>query len=134
MGRVSGWALAVPLLLAACGGGNGQEAGPTSTRAAEEEPAEQPAADVVVVGTASFEFEPSEVEAEAGTISVAFTSAGGPHTFTLLLGGEPETVAQSFVPGKTDVGEVELEAGTYTFYCAVLDHREQGMEGTLTVS
>ena len=134
MGRVLGWAFVTPLLLVGCGGGNGQTTDATPTRAAEEVPAEEPVADVVVVGTASFEFEPSEVQAEAGTISVAFTSEGGPHTFTLELGREQETVAQSFVPGRTDIGEIELEAGTYTFYCAVLDHREEGMEGTLTVS
>lgn len=134
MGRIIAWTLAAPLLLASCGGGDGQTTEPTPTRAAEEEPAEEPVADVVVVGTASFQFEPSEVQAAAGTISVALTSGGGPHTFTLELEQGDETVAQSFVPGKTDVGEVELAAGTYTFFCAVLDHREQGMEGTLTVS
>jgi plastocyanin len=133
VGRVLRWTLAA-LLLAACGGGKGQDAEPTPTRPAEEVPAEERVADVVVVGTPSFEFEPSEVEAEAGTISVAFTSEGGPHTFTLELGAEDKTVAQSFHPAETDVGEIELEAGTYTFYCAVLDHREEGMVGTLTVS
>jgi plastocyanin len=135
MVRVLGWALAAPLLLAACGGANEQTTDPTPKQPAqEEEPAEEPAADVVLVGTADFRFEPQEVQAEAGTISVALTSEGGPHTFTLELEGEQETVAQVFAPGQTDVGEVELEAGTYTFYCTIPGHLEEGMEGTLTVS
>jgi plastocyanin len=134
MGRIIAWTLAAPLLLASCGGGDGQTTEPTPTRAAEEEPAEEPVADVVVVGTASFQFEPSEVQAAAGTISVALTSGGGPHTFTLELEQGDETVAQVFAPGETDVGEVELTAGTYTFYCAIPGHRAEGMEGTLTVS
>jgi plastocyanin len=125
------------LLLAACGGGGDETTEPEAQQT--ESPAgdmqtEAPAADVVLVGTASFEFQPSEVEAAAGTVSVAFTSEGGPHTFTLELEDGVETVAQSFSPGETDVGEIQLEAGTYTFYCAVLDHRAEGMEGVLTVS
>jgi uncharacterized cupredoxin-like copper-binding protein len=129
-------AVSVALVLGACGGGDSGStepaAEPTESPAAEQETA--PAADIVITGTASFQFEPSQVEAEAGTISVALTSKGGPHTFTMDLEEGPETVAQVFAPGETNVGEVELEAGTYTFYCVIPGHREEGMEGTLTVS
>ncbi|HEV3475631.1 MAG TPA: plastocyanin/azurin family copper-binding protein [Actinomycetota bacterium] len=128
-------ALVAALLLVACGGGE-----PTEPEAAQPDSpagdiqAEAPKADIVVVGTASLEFQPSEVEAEAGTVSVALTSEGGPHTFTIELEEGDETVAQVFGPGETDVGETEVEAGTYTFFCAIPGHREDGMEGTLTVS
>ncbi len=125
------------LLLAGCGGGADETPEPEAQQT--ESPAgdmqtEAPAADVVLVGTASLEFQPARVEAAAGTISVAFTSEGGPHTITFELEGADETVAQSFSPAETDVGKIRLEAGTYTFYCAVLDHRAEGMEGILTVS
>ena len=33
---------------------------------------------------------------------------------------------------QTDLS-VDLEAGEYTYYCPVGSHRQQGMEGTLTV-
>ena len=95
---------------------------------------EAPDADVALTGTISFEFVPSEVEAEAGTVSVALTSEGGPHTFTIELSEGDETVAQVFSGAETDIGEIDLEAGTYNFYCAIPGHREGGMVGTLTVS
>lgn len=128
--------LVAPLLLAGCGGGAGGDGdgGATAQPSPATTPAEEPAADVVIVGTASFEFVPSDVEAAAGTISVALTSEGGPHTFTLELDEGDETVAQVFSPGETDVGEVDLEAGTYTFVCVIPGHLEEGMEGTLTVA
>jgi plastocyanin len=134
MGRFLVVALSAQLLLAGCRGEDRGAMEPTPSRARSEEPAEEPKADVVVAATASARFEPSEVRAAAGTITVALTSKGGPHTFTVDLDPEPDTVAASYVPGKTGFGEIELAPGTYTFYCAVLDHRELGMEGTLTVS
>jgi uncharacterized cupredoxin-like copper-binding protein len=36
-------------------------------------------------------------------------------------------------PGATATVSANLRPGTYTFYCPVDSHREQGMMGTLTV-
>jgi plastocyanin len=36
-------------------------------------------------------------------------------------------------PGGTSAATADLKAGTYTFYCAVGQHRQNGMEGELTV-
>ena len=135
--RLPAVALVATLVLAACGGGGNETTAPEAEQT--ESPAgdmqtEAPDADVVVTGTNSLDFDPPGVEAEAGTISVALTSEGGPHTFTVELSEGDKTVAQVFAGGEPDIGEIELEAGTYTFYCAIPPHREQGMEGTLTVS
>jgi plastocyanin len=129
--RLSALAIAAALVLGACGGGEGE----SSSDSKAEQPAEQtetPAADIVILGTNSLTFEPSEVEAEAGTISVALSSEGGPHTFTVELDDGAETVAQVFSSGQPSSGEIELDAGTYRFYCSIAGH--DGMEGTLTVT
>lgn len=105
--------------LAACGGG-----GDTATEDVE--------ADVHVRGTTALAFEPSELEAEAGTISIALTSEGSlVHDVVVEEAGNTEVVEAR---GGTEVGTIDLDAGTYTFYCSVPGHRTAGMEGTLTVS
>ena len=108
-------ALVAALLLAACGGGGDETTEPKAKQT--ESPAgdmqtEAPDADIVVTGTNSLEFVPSEVEAEAGKISISLTSEGGPHTVTIELNEGAETVAQVFDGSQPDIGEIELEAGT----------------------
>ena len=107
--------------LAACGGG-----GEDATAAPDVE------ADVSVTGTDSLKFEPTELEAEAGEIAIELTS--GPaveHNVVIEQGDELVVEAAA---GQTNVGTVELDAGTYTFYCSIPGHRTAGMEGTLTAS
>lgn len=126
-------AIAATLVLAACGGGSGESVPePQATETADQ--TEAPEADVVLVSRVSLAFEPSEVEAEAGTITVAMTNEGGPHTFTIEHDDTTETVVQVFNSDETATGEIDLEAGTYTFYCVIPGHRDAGMEGTLTVT
>lgn len=113
--------LAAAVALAACGGGAGD--GPAGD-------ADGTAFDVL--GTDGLAFEPSELSAPAGEVTVELTSEPGVrHTFVIEELADREIVAVA--PGETASGTVELEPGTYTFYCSVPGHREAGMEGTLTV-
>lgn len=106
--------------LAACGGGG-------------DSASEDVEADVEVTGTDSLKFEPSELEAEAGTIAVGLTSGSSvEHNFVVEEAND--TMVVEAPAGQTNVGTIDLEAGTYTFYCSVPGHRTAGMEGTLTVS
>lgn len=115
-------ALAAVGALAACGGG-GNGGGPGGD--AEGTVLE-------VLGTDSLAFEPSELSAPAGEITVELASEEGiNHTFVIEELGDREVVAAD--AGETASGTVELEPGTYTFYCSVPGHRAAGMEGTLTV-
>lgn len=112
------------LVLGACGGddeGNGDGATDGGDGAAS----------VSVTGTDALRFEPSELSAAAGTITVELTSEEGVnHTFVVEdANGDQEVAAAD--PGQTDTGTIDLEAGSYTFYCDVPGHRDAGMEGTL---
>ncbi len=78
-------------------------------------------------------FEPDALSAPAGEIEITLENVGGvEHDFVVEEAGD-ELVVHSD-PGETNTGTIELEAGTYTFYCDVPGHREAGMEGTLEVS
>ena len=111
-------ALGVIAALAVVGcGGDGRDAGaPTRLEATE------------------FEFSPAEVTVELGE-----------HEFRIVNGGEVEHALEIHTPG----GEVKTgrvapgesatvaadlsEAGSYELYCPVGDHRQRGMEGSVTV-
>lgn len=119
--------LSAALLVAACGGG-----GQTTAPGGDQAPAGGGAM-LSVTGTDGLMFEPDRLSASAGEATVELTAQEGVrHTFAVegVKGGEPIVEAQ---PGQTATGSVQLEPGTYTFFCDVPGHREAGMEGTLTV-
>lgn len=88
---------------------------------------------VSILGTNDLAFDPPDVSAAAGEITVELTSGSGVnHTFTVETPDGDVEVAAAPVGG-SDSGTITLEAGTYTFYCSVGGHRDAGMEGTLTV-
>jgi plastocyanin len=82
----------------------------------------------------SFAYTEEDVTATAGKSTIEFDNPSSvPHDVVIEDEGG-ETVGQTeIITSDTDSAEVDLEAGTYTFYCSVPGHREGGMEGTLTV-
>ena len=117
--------IAGSLMLAACGG-DGDDAGNGNGAADGGE------ATVSVNGTDALAFDPDQLSAAAGSITVELTSEQAvEHTFVVEEASDTEVVAAA--PGETSTGTIELEAGSYTFYCDVPGHREAGMEGTLEV-
>ena len=116
---------AAALVLAGCGGGDDQADGQDGGDAAAS-------GDVVeVLGTDALAFEPEELTATAGEITVELTS-GDAILHTFVIDERDELVVEA-AAGATATGTIELEAGEYIFYCDVPGHREAGMEGTLTV-
>ena len=50
-----------------------------------------------------------------------------------IEGGGIEEETAEISPGESAVLEVNLDPGTYVLYCPVGDHKERGMDGTVTV-
>jgi len=79
-------------------------------------------------------FEPDGLQAQAGTITLAYENPSPVIHNVAIEDAEGETIAQSedVTDGSVELSE-ELAPGEYVFYCAIAGHREGGMEGTLTV-
>ena len=128
------------LALAACGGGSD-----TTSATVEETGGGGAEAEGGTAGTAAaiaFEanpegqlaFEEKEVTAKAGKDTVDLTNQSSvPHDVS-IEDSAGKTIAQTEIISEgSDSTSVELEPGTYTFYCSVPGHRQAGMEGKLTV-
>lgn len=71
----------------------------------------------------------------AGTTTFMVTNNGTvAHNFEIEGQGIEEEFEQNLQPGATATMQVDLQPGSYTVYCPVANHREQGMELALTVT
>lgn len=120
--RPARWVLALTVLLGACASGSSSKAKqPTG-----------PAVAAVAVSGRDFAFTPKRLTVPvAGIIEVTLKSTDGGHTF--VIQDVPGFKLSASSSGATDHGKVELKKGTYTFYCDVAGHRENGMVGKITV-
>jgi plastocyanin len=125
------------LLAAGCGedeeeGGGG---GAASTPEATEEAAGGGGGEALTLTAdpgGNISWEPGELSAAAGTVTIKLVNESSvPHAVE-VEGNGVEEETETVTGGETEL-TVDLEAGEYTFYCPVGQHRQNGMEGTLTV-
>ena len=140
-GLVALAATALTLGIAACGGDDdddsaGGRAEPATTQAA---PSDEGGAASGLKLTASeqggLKFEPGSLSGKAGEVTITMTNPDGnnlPHDVALEGDGVNET-GEVVQPGGTSEVTATVKPGTYTFFCSVGSHRQNGMEGTLTV-
>jgi len=114
------------LLLAACGGGGG-DGGSQGYR----EP-KGPASETISIKTGNYFFQPDKITTNAGVVKLQLVGSDGDHTLVFDNGKEPGFQLE-VDGGQTDAKKIDLKPGKYTFYCDILGHRAQGMEGTITV-
>ncbi|HLM92732.1 MAG TPA: plastocyanin/azurin family copper-binding protein [Gaiellaceae bacterium] len=80
----------------------------------------------------ALKYEQTDVSATAGSITIDFTNMSSlPHDVTIE--GNGASGATDEITNSSTSTTVDLEPGTYTFFCSVDGHRAAGMEGTLTV-
>jgi len=80
-------------------------------------------------------FDKKTLSAKAGTVTITMDNPSGdqmPHAIAIDGNGVDED-GEVVQPGGTSTVSADLKPGTYTFYCPVGQHRQNGMEGTLTV-
>jgi plastocyanin len=123
--------------LAACGGDDDNETTAAATAPATTAPAGGGGGSTVDISTPSgstLAFDQKDVSAKAGSVAISFDNKQPlQHDVKIEDSSGQELGGTDLVSSGTATATVDLQPGTYTFFCSVPGHREAGMEGTLTV-
>jgi uncharacterized cupredoxin-like copper-binding protein len=112
------------VLLPACGG---EDATP-------DEAAQTGGGAVVDLALTDFAIEPAGIAVDPGSYTFHVVNEGETVHALEVEGPSGEVETPELAPGESADLTVDLsEAGEYEVYCPVGDHRDHGMEGTITV-
>ena len=135
-----------PLALAACGDDDDDDGGETTAAQTTEETTTDTTTDeaagggggggeTVDVSLVDFAIEPADETVNAGSVTFAVTNDGQSlHNLEIEGNGVEEELPSDLSAGDSGDLTVDLQPGTYEWYCPVGNHREMGMEGELTVN
>ena len=87
----------------------------------------------ITIDAGNFYFKPDAIDAVAGINTIKLVGDGGLHTLVFDDGKVPGFQLEVVGDGDTSAKKVDLKPGKYVFYCDIPNHRQQGMEGTITV-
>ena len=78
-------------------------------------------------------YDKKRATSKAGRLAIRFTNRSSlPHNVTIAKGGSVVARTKTIERGAT-TANAKLPRGDYVFYCSVDQHRQGGMQGTLTV-
>ena len=129
--------------LAACGSSSNNNtttaaSTPASTSTAPAAGGAKGGASTVNISTPSgstLAYNQKSVSATAGNVTIDFNNAQPLQHDVAVADSSGKVLGQTdLVASSSATTSVNLQKGTYTFYCTVPGHREAGMEGTLTVN
>ena len=119
--------------LSACGGGSSSSSTTPATTGGGGGGGGSSTVKISADPSGALKYEQTDVSASAGSITIDFTNMSSlPHDVTIE--GNGASGATDEITNSTTSTTVDLEPGTYTFFCSVDGHRAAGMEGTLTVN
>jgi plastocyanin len=91
--------------------------------------------DVSAAADGSFAYDQDSLEADSGSVTVYFDNPASIEHDVVIEDGSGQEIGKTDLVSEGKVTTVvDLDPGTYTYYCDVPGHREGGMEGTLTVN
>jgi plastocyanin len=128
------------LALVACGGGGSSTTGTSeaTSAAAESGGAKESAGGSTIDFEANPEghlmFTTMTATGKAGDDTIELKNPSSTPHNVAIEDSSGKKVAETKTVSESDTStKVELEPGTYTFFCSIPGHREGGMEGTLTI-
>ena len=127
------------LAVAGCGGDDeepssgGSASTPTPTATATEAASGGAGENLALAADASaLKFDKSELTTKAGKVTITMDNPSDtPHN--VVIDAPDAEAGETVGKGEESVATADLQAGEYTYYCAVGSHRGAGMEGQLTV-
>jgi plastocyanin len=126
--------------LAACGGDDDDDdtgasvAAPATTTTAAGGGGGASTVDISTPSGSDLAFTEKTATAKAGSVTIDFDNVQSLQHDVAVEDSSGTNLGQTdLVSSGTASTTVDLQPGTYTFFCTVPGHREAGMEGTLTV-
>ena len=124
------------LALAACGGGSSSSATTQAATGGGSTGGSGGGGSTVKVAadpSGALKYDQTQLTASAGTVTIDFTNMSSvPHNVTIEGNGVSSEGTDTITSSSTST-TVDLQPGTYTFFCSVDSHRAAGMEGKLVV-